>query len=69
MHIHARNMRLGEKTVALIEVESVELPVYFRDRNTERYFVRAGNSTRELDVKEAVSHIAEKQATHSANLK
>jgi hypothetical protein len=43
-------------------VEPSDRPVYFHDGDTSRYFVRTGNSTRELDVREAMEHIGRRFA-------
>jgi predicted HTH transcriptional regulator len=56
--IHIRCASMATKSIAVIEVESAEQPVYCRDGNTDRYFVRTGNSTRELHVREAIAHIS-----------
>ncbi len=56
--IHSHLVSVEQRSVALIEVEAGEQPVYCRDGNTNRYFVRTGNSTRELDVREAIAHLS-----------
>lgn len=45
------------KKVCVISIKRSPLPVYFKDKNTDRFYVRAGNSTRELNVREAVKYI------------
>lgn len=44
--------------VCRVVVEASPRPVYVRDERGVRYVVRAGNSTRELDARSAVEHIA-----------
>jgi len=59
--IHCHRVALDGTMVALVAVRSASGPVYCRDGGAERYYVRMGNSTRELDVKEALAHIKERR--------
>ncbi len=59
-HVRLRGVTLEGKTVAVIEVDERAEAIYCRDGNVDRYYVRAGNTTRELDAKEAFAHISEK---------
>ncbi len=43
--------------VCRLVIEPSDRPVYCSDRGFARYFLRTGNATRELDVREAVEHI------------
>jgi hypothetical protein len=43
-----------------ILVEPSPRPVYCRDAAVARYFLRTGNGTRELDVREAMEHAAQR---------
>lgn len=61
-HVHSHRLTLEGKTVALVQVDPAPDPVYCRFGNAEHYFVRTGNATQELDVHEAVAHIAERHA-------
>lgn len=58
--VHTAFASSDEREVCRIAVEPAERPVYFEDGSTARYFLRMGNSTRELDVREAVLHIADR---------
>ena len=56
--VHVAFHQSGDRDVCRAIVEPSSRPVYFHDGSTSRYFVRTGNSTRELDVREAMEHIA-----------
>lgn len=58
MLTHCCLHQIGANSVCQVAVERAPTPVYFRDGNIERYFVRAGNTTRELDAHEAVEHVS-----------
>jgi hypothetical protein len=45
------------RDVCRVVVQQMHRPVYLRDGDKVRYYVRTGNVTRELDVEEAVHHI------------
>jgi hypothetical protein len=55
--VHVVFAEIEGKDVCRIVVEHGHRPVYLRDGDQVRYFVRTGNATRELDVEEAVRHI------------
>ena len=59
LHVHSHRIETAGKTIALVEVESASDQVFCRDGNIDRFYVRTGNSTRELDVKEALAHISQ----------
>jgi len=56
--IHSRRRETDGKSVCQVAVEKASRPVFCRDGNTERYYVRFGNTTRELNAHESVDHIA-----------
>ena len=60
--VHATFHRNGDRDICRVIVELSDRPVYFKDGGTSRLFVRTGNSTRELDVREAMEHIARRFA-------
>jgi len=43
-------------TICWILIEPSKPPIFLKDVNLSKYFVRAGNSTRELDAAETVKH-------------
>lgn len=43
--------------ICRVVVEQASRPIYLRDERGDHYFLRTGNSTRELDAREAVDHI------------
>ena len=47
-----------DRDLCRVIVEPADRPVYFHDGGTSRLFLRTGNSTRELDVREAMEHVA-----------
>ncbi|EDY85008.1 Divergent AAA domain family [Verrucomicrobiia bacterium DG1235] len=49
------------KTVALVYVDAVADPVFCKDGDVRRYYLRAGNTTTELDASEALAHIERKR--------
>lgn len=50
----------ASKEVCRVQVEPSLHPVYCQHGTIARYFLRMGNSTRELDVREAMQHIDER---------
>lgn len=46
------------RDIALVECEPHPRPVFLRDGNAKEFHVRAGNTTRMLDIEEATSYIA-----------
>lgn len=56
--VHVTFHTLQGRDICRVIVEPATSPAYYHDGNTFRLFVRAGNSTRELDVREAVRHVA-----------
>lgn len=55
--VHPVFVDLGGVDVCRIVVEPCDRPIFCSDRGGDRYFLRTGNATRELDVREAVEHI------------
>lgn len=45
------------KTVCLISIRRSDEPVFYKGNGTEKFFVRAGNSTRELNPRESFKYI------------
>ncbi|MBI2797446.1 MAG: ATP-binding protein [Gemmatimonadetes bacterium] len=56
--VHVLFQAIDGHDVCRVVVEASPRPVYVRDDRAARYLVRAGNSTRELDTRAAVEHIA-----------
>lgn len=55
--VHCVFYQIDEKDVCRIVVEPSPEPVYCVDGKLPRYFLRTGNGTRELDVREALAHV------------
>ena len=56
--VHIQFLESEGYTICWVIVDAATEPVYLKDGNISRYFVRLGNSTRELDVREAQNHFA-----------
>ncbi len=55
--VHCSFYVIKGKDICRIFVEASNVPVYVRDGKVDRYFLRTGNGTRELDAREAHAHI------------
>lgn len=62
--VHVVFNRVDAKDICRILVEPSARPIYLDDAGTARYFVRAGNTTRELDARETVDHLARRSQIH-----
>jgi hypothetical protein len=51
----------GAATVAVVKCNARHTDVYVRDGNKNRFFIRSGNTTRELDAKETLEYLAQRQ--------
>ncbi len=60
--LHAVFQELDGQDVCRILIEPSPRPVFVQHEGRALYFVRTGNSTRELDAKEAVDHIARRES-------
>jgi hypothetical protein len=56
-----RFYEINNKVICIIHVEPAVNPVYLNQQNSTLFYVRAGNSTRNLTVKEAVQYIKERK--------
>ena len=56
--VHVELCEVRGLDVCRVRVEPSAAPVYYQDGSVARYFVRTGNGTRELDVREAIGHLA-----------
>ena len=54
--IHVTFHQLSGRDMCRVIVEPSDRPVYLRDGSTSRFLLRTGNSTRELDAREALEH-------------
>ena len=55
--IHCGFHEMEGKDVCRVIIESSVAPVYLHDGKNSKYYLRVGNSTRELDAREAMSHV------------
>jgi CheY-like chemotaxis protein len=56
-YIHVRFEIVNEKRICVISIESSDKPVFLSSSGISEFWVRVGNSTRQLDVKEATRYI------------
>jgi len=59
--LHAVFQEIDDRDVCRVLIEPSERPVYVQHGGRALYFVRTGNSTHELDTKEALDHIARRK--------
>ncbi|HQR18122.1 MAG TPA: ATP-binding protein [Gemmatimonadales bacterium] len=59
--VHVEFCDVRGRDVCWVTVEPSAAPVYYQDGPVARYFVRTGNGTRELDVREALVHVARRR--------
>ncbi|CCA93121.1 divergent AAA domain-containing protein [Novosphingobium sp. PP1Y] len=62
--IHCRFHDLNNRTVCRVIIEKSLDPIYYLDDGVARFMLRAGNSTRELDVREAHAHLHQREKAH-----
>lgn len=55
--VHVMFHALGDLRLCRVYVEAAREPVYLRDGQDKQFFIRTGNSTRQLDVEEAMQYI------------
>lgn len=60
--IHTQFHALKGKWVAVIQIDAKDDPVFCKNAATHRYYLRAGNTTYELDTQEALAHIHKRKA-------
>ena len=60
MYIHPRFAEYQECEVLTVECLPSKSPVYMNDGNTQRFFIRAGASTSELTMSEALDYIKQR---------
>lgn len=64
--VHVTFHRDQEQDICRVIVEPADRPVYFHNSGVSHLFVRTGNSTRELDVREAKEHATRRFAARSS---
>lgn len=60
--VHCVFYKIHGKDICRVVVEPSTKAVYCHDGKVPKYYVRTGNGTRELNIQEALAHIAERQA-------
>jgi hypothetical protein len=58
--VHVVFIRVKDTDVCRVIIERSQHPVYYIEGGISRYFLRAGNTIRELDVREALKHVDQK---------
>lgn len=66
--VHVEFCEVRGMDVCRILVERSTEPVYYQEGPAARYFVRTGNGTRELDVREAMVHVARRRTEAGASI-
>lgn len=56
-NVHCLFYKIEGKDVCRVIIESSTEPVYLQEGKVSKYFLRTGNGTRELDAREAMSHM------------
>lgn len=56
-YIHPRFIEVEGKTICVVEVDRSPEPVYLHDGENREFYVRMGNSTRPMNVEEAIRYI------------
>jgi len=59
--VHCVFYKIEDSDICRIIVEQPSEPVYCNDGNIAKYYLRAGNGTRELDAQETVSHVTSRK--------
>lgn len=59
--------KLDGKTICNVQIESSAEPVYLNENNSTSFYVRAGNATRQLSVKETVKYLKMKEPRRTVN--
>jgi predicted HTH transcriptional regulator len=62
---HCQFHDVGDKTVCRVIIEKSLQPVYYLDGRVARFLLRAGNSTRELDVREAQAYLSQRSMANA----
>ncbi|MEQ9451635.1 MAG: ATP-binding protein [Pseudomonadales bacterium] len=60
--VHCQFPAIDDQEVCRIVVEAADAPVYVQDGKVARYYIRTGNSTRELDARETQEHVSRRYA-------
>jgi predicted HTH transcriptional regulator len=58
--VHPNILELENKKICSIKIDPSDKPAWFHDGRSEELFIRAGQSTRALDAKEAVEYVFER---------
>jgi len=58
--VHCSFQSIDDRDICRVSIEASGIPVYVQDAGVSHYFVRTGNGTRELDAREAYSHILQR---------
>jgi len=56
-YIHPRFEGIDNRTICVVSINSSSKPAFISSGNRSEFWVRAGNSTRQLDVREATDYI------------
>jgi hypothetical protein len=57
-YIHLKFHQFDVNCVCLINVDAAPKPAYVQEGNEAKFFLRTGNSTQQLNTKEAIEYVA-----------
>lgn len=57
MYIHETYEVVDGKEICFVDIEKVRTPVYITNQGKKEFFIRSGNSSQPLDVREAIEYI------------
>src|SRR5262249_48082663 len=55
--VDAQFAHVSGETIAIVTCKAHDRPVYLQDKTGPEFFVRSGNSSRPLDVREAINYV------------
>ena len=58
--IHCQFPHINNKAICWLVIDQASMPIFFQDGEIARYFVRTGNSTREMDAREVHAHVIQR---------
>jgi len=56
-YINTKFKEKGENTVCIIRIEKSPMPVFLKDKENKEFYIRAGNTTRPLDIEATHNYI------------
>jgi hypothetical protein len=63
--IHFSFLEVDSKNICMLSFEPASRAIYLNEGNASRFYIRSGNSTRQLDVREALNFAKGRWRTHN----